>query len=100
MTNEPLVERNRQLERSVKRWRLICLVLAGLLICVLAIGGILTAIPATQGPSDFWLWLPWVRAARAAEMRAMQEQMRAVEAEKRAVEARKEHKKRAEDERP
>jgi hypothetical protein len=100
MTNEPLVERNRQLERSVKRWRLISLSLALLLVVLLAVGGTLTAIPTTDERGDFWLWLPWVRAARAAEMRAMQEQMRAVEAERQAVEARKEHKKRAEDEQP
>jgi hypothetical protein len=102
MTNEPLVERNRQLERSVKRWRLVSVCLVLLLICALAIGVIFTAIPATQEPGEFWLFLPWVRAraAREAELRARQEQeVRALQAEadRKAAEAAKQQEKRAED---
>jgi hypothetical protein len=91
MTNEPLVERNRQLERSVKRWRLISLVLALLLIGAVAVGGIFAVIPATHEPGNFWHFLPWVRA-REAEMRVMDAEMRAraLDAERRAVEAAKE----------
>ena len=95
MTNEPLVERNRQLERSVKRWRLVSLCLALLLICGVTIGGVFTAIPAPQGPGDFWSWLPWVRAARA---RAAIEEMRAMENEVRALQAVEAAKERAKDE--
>jgi hypothetical protein len=92
MTNEPLVERNRLLERSVKRWRLVSLVLALLLLCAVAIGAIFAAVPATHEPGEFWHFLPWVRA-REAEMRAREEAMRAEQA-LRAFEAAK----RAEDE--
>jgi hypothetical protein len=89
MTNEPLVERNRQLERSVKRWRLISLVLALLLIGAAAIGGIFAVIPTSQEPGDFWLFLPWVRerAAREDAMRARlqaEKALQELEAAKRA----------------
>jgi hypothetical protein len=94
MTQQPLVERITQLGRSVKRWRLVSLCLALLLICVVTIGGVFTAIPATREPGDFWLFLPWVRAARA---RAAIEEMRARENEVRALQA-VEAAKRAEDE--
>ena len=97
MTNEPLVERNRQLERSVKRWRLICLCLALLLTCAVAVGGIRASIPATQERGNFWHFLPWVRA-REAELRAREQQMRALDAERRAVEAAREREKQAKDE--
>jgi hypothetical protein len=65
-------ERIEQLERSVKRWRLVSLVLALLLICAVAIGGIFAVVPATHARGEFWLWLPWVRerAAREDAMRA------------------------------
>jgi hypothetical protein len=91
MPNEALVERNRQLERSVKRWRLVSLVLALLLICAVAIGGIVTAIPRSQEPGGVWLWLPWIRA-REAELRAReaadQARLEAVRAEQAAAERR------------
>jgi hypothetical protein len=86
--NEPLLqERISQLERSVKRWRLVSSVLTLLLICAVAIGGIFAVIPPTQEPGGIWLMLPWVRAraAREAEMRARREAVRAL----RAVEAAK-----------
>lgn len=89
MSNEPLLERIQHLERSVKRWRLVSLVLAFLLICLVAIGAIFTVIPPTQERGNFWLWLPWVRARREAEMQAMQEALRAAEAAKIAAEAAK-----------
>jgi hypothetical protein len=66
--NEPLLERIRQRERRVKRWRLISLALALLLILAIAVGGILTVMPATREPGGFWLWLPWVRARHQEEM--------------------------------
>jgi hypothetical protein len=52
--NEPPLERIRVLERSVKHWRVVSLVLALLLICALAIGGLITTIPANQEPGRFW----------------------------------------------
>jgi hypothetical protein len=89
MTNEPLVERNRQLERSVKRWRLVSLLLALLLIGTVAIGGIVAVIPPTQQPGNFWHFLPWVRA-RAAREDAIRARLLELEAAKRAEdEARK-----------
>jgi hypothetical protein len=81
----------------VKRWRLLSLVLALLLISAVAIGGIFTIIPATQEPGNFWHFLPWVRA-REAELRAREQQMRALDAERRAVEAAREREKQAKDE--
>jgi hypothetical protein len=92
MTNEPLVERNRQLERSVKRWRLICLCLALLLTCAVAVGGIRASIPATQERGNFWHFLPWVRA------RAQQEAVRELATERRALEAARERERQAKDE--
>jgi hypothetical protein len=69
-------ERIEQLERAVKRWKLVSLCLALLLVMLLAVGGTLTAIPATDERGDFWLWLPWVRAAR--ERAAREDVLRAV----------------------
>jgi hypothetical protein len=53
MTNESLVERNRLLERSARRWRVFSLVLALLLIGAVAVGGIFAVIPATHEPRNF-----------------------------------------------
>jgi hypothetical protein len=85
--NEPPFERISQLERSVKRWRLISLLLVFLLTCAVAIGVIFTAIPSTQEP-DFWLFLPWVRAraAERARLEAVREKQ-ALEAQRRAADA-------------
>lgn len=70
--NEPLLERIEQLERSVKRWKRVSLVLAFLLILAV-IGGVLAAIPPTHERSNLWLLLPWVRARHEAEaLRALQ----------------------------
>ena len=91
--NEPLHERVSQLERCVKRWRLVSFCLLLLLILVVAVGGIVTAIPATREPGGFWTWLPWVareRAAREEVLRAREEEMRALramDAQRRAAEA-------------
>jgi hypothetical protein len=103
--NEPLLERITQLERSVKRWRLVSMVLTLLLICAVAIGGIFAVVPATQEPGEFWLFLPWVRAraAREAEEQAIQNELKArqaleaLQAERRGVEAAQDREKRAED---
>jgi len=84
MSNEPL-ERITQLENQVRRWRRISVVLALLLILVVAVGGIFTAIPATQERGDFWHWLPWVRARHARE--EARDLMRAKLAEEAAMEA-------------
>jgi hypothetical protein len=86
MTNE----RISQLERSVKRWRLVSLVLAFLLICAVGIGCILASVPPTQEHSDFWLWLPWIRARHQEEMarreaEAVRQQMEAKQREKQAA---------------
>jgi hypothetical protein len=77
--NEALLERISQLEHQLRRWRRISVLLAFLLICVVAVGGTFTAIPATLEPGEFWLWLPWVRAAR--ERAAMEDAIRAMQAE-------------------
>jgi hypothetical protein len=96
--NQPLDERISQLEHRVRRWRLLRLVLALLLVCALAVGGILTVIPATRERGGFWTWLPWVRAreaemrAREAEERARLEAVRALQ----ALDAAKEREKRIE----
>jgi hypothetical protein len=37
--NEALLERNRQLQRSLRRWRLACLALAIVVVSLVAIGG-------------------------------------------------------------
>jgi hypothetical protein len=94
--NDQSIERNRQLERAVKRWKLVSLLLALLLIGAVTVGGLFAVIPATHEPGEFWHFLPWVRAREAemramdAEMRARQEQMRALEAERPAAEPAKE----------
>ena len=87
--NEPLLEQVRQLERRVKRWRLVSLALALLLILVIAVGGIFTAMPATREPGGFWHWLPWVRARRQEEMARRE----AEEAARQELEAAKQQKK-------
>ncbi len=92
MSNEPLSERIQQLEHQVRRWRQISLLLALLLICALAVAATLTALPATQEHGDFWLWLPWVRAAReraALEAEAVLRAEEEVRARKAADVARK-----------
>jgi hypothetical protein len=82
-------ERISHLEQSVTRWRLVSLVLAVLLLCALAIGATLSAIPSTQ-EADFW-FLPLLRATAAKEAALRAEQqvrvLRAAEAAKRAAEA-------------
>lgn len=102
--NEPLLDRISQLERSVKRWRLVSLLLAFLLTCVLAVAATFTTIQPTEKHGNFWLMLPWVRAraAREAELRARQEAVRVramqAEADRRAAEFTKEGERRAADE--
>jgi len=88
--NEPLLERISQLERSVKRWRLCSFCLFLLLILVLAVGGIFTAIPATE-PGDFWHFLPWVRARHQEEMarREALQALREAEAVRQQMEAKR-----------
>ena len=88
--NEPLLERIRVLERSVKRWRLTSLALALLLVCALAIAGIFMAIPPRQEPGDFWLFLPWVRARHQAEQAELARREEALQA-LRAAEAMRQH---------
>jgi hypothetical protein len=67
MTIEALVERNRQLERAVQRWRLISLLLALLLICSVAIGGTSVGMLLMR-EDDVGFVLPWNRARQEEEL--------------------------------
>ncbi len=89
--NRPVDERVHQLERSLKRRRLIGLGLIFLLICALVIGGLITTIPATQEPGHFWDFLPWVRARRAEEEARRQtlDALREAEAVRQQLEAKR-----------
>jgi hypothetical protein len=86
MMNEPLLEENSTLKRSVRRWKLVSLGLALCLVLVVllavAIGGIFIAVPAAQE-------LPWRARARENEMKA-REALEALEAERRAAKERRE----------
>lgn len=87
MTNEPILERVKQLEQQVRTWRRTSLVLALLLICGLAVGGTLVGSLTTEVPGrfDWMMLLPWVRAERAAReeaLRARLEQAARAAAEK------------------
>src|ERR1700683_4970570 len=48
--HEPLLERIRQLEQSVRRWRLACLALLIVVVSLVAIGGTFGVILALQVP--------------------------------------------------
>ena len=90
MTNEPLIERNRQLERAVRRWKRVCLGLVLLVLCLLAGGGTVIGLLMRQLPGQFDFMFPWTRQKvmqeeierfREAEMRAIRQQEAALKAE-------------------
>jgi hypothetical protein len=76
-------ERIQRLEQSVRRWRLVSLCLALLLLCSHAIGGTLVGLLFVNLPDQGnALMMPWARerAARQAAEMARQEALRARQA--------------------
>jgi hypothetical protein len=98
--NDQLLERIRQLERSVRRWRLACLALVIVVVSLLAIGGTFGLMAILQMPNIREMEMVHMeleelraheRAARAqaeqavqAERAARQEAERALQAERAA----------------
>jgi hypothetical protein len=96
--HEPLLERIRQLERSVRRWRLACLALVIIVISLLAIGGtfglvLLSAIPDRR---EVMVLRAEAEAQRARAEEAMQAERAARQAAERAMQAERAARQRAE----
>ena len=70
-------EREQELERSVRRWRLVSFCLAFLLICALAIGGTTVCLVLVGSPDQEGFMMPWTRQ-RIMRDRAMLERLEAV----------------------
>jgi hypothetical protein len=84
--HEPLLERIRQLERSVLRWQLACLALVIVVVALLAIGGTFGAIMLLRQP-DIELLRAEADAARQDAVQAMQQERAARHEAERALQA-------------
>jgi hypothetical protein len=94
--HEPLLERIRQLERSVLRWQLACLALVIIVVALLAIGGTFGAIMLLELPNrreiemvrdDADAARQEADAAREDAIQAMQQERLARHEAERALEA-------------
>jgi hypothetical protein len=87
--HDPLLERIRQLERSVSRWRLACLALLIVVVSLVAIGGTFGVILALQVPDRRQMEMERADAemARAHAEQAMQAERVAREQAERALQA-------------
>ena len=86
--HEPLLERIRQLERSVSRWRLAC-ALVIVVVSLVAIGGTFGVILTLQVPDSRLMEMQRAdaEAARAREQQAMQAERNARAQAERALQA-------------
>jgi hypothetical protein len=91
--HEPLLERIRQLEKSVRRWRLSCLALVLVVVSLVAIGGTFGVILMLQVPARREMEMLRMDAERAraeaqqaalAERAAREQAERALQAERTA----------------
>jgi multidrug efflux pump subunit AcrA (membrane-fusion protein) len=87
--HEPLLERIRQLERSVSRWRLACFALFIVVVSLVAIGGTFGLILAMQVPDRRHMEMLRADAelARAQAQQAIQAERVAREQAERALQA-------------
>jgi hypothetical protein len=83
---QPLLDRIRQLERTVLRWRLATFVLAILLVCSIAIGGTMSLMTMLQLPDrrEMLMIREEERAMREQAEAARREALAAAEREKQA----------------
>jgi hypothetical protein len=84
--HEPLLERIRQLERSVLRWQLVCLALVIVVVALLAIGGTFGAIILLELPNrhEIEMVRDEADAARQQADAARQDAVQAMEQERAA----------------
>jgi hypothetical protein len=93
--NEHVLERIRDLERSVRRWRLACLAMAFIIVSLIAIGGTVGIMAMIDSPSQ-----RQVLMLQMQEIQAREQAERALAAERAARQQLEQQKQRAQPEQP